>query len=227
MVAISPGFFWSVSVILTTTALVFAVDTDPTTLDTEMHRFAQNYYHDNRLGQYGPSPSDSAWFVNEDLGYHTGQLKNLVGMLNYHAQNGEGVIPLELPPPPPRTREWGESHRRWYQKRPFRSTEASSSRHLVPEVAPVVGPKPTYYVTVIPPNSHAGERMGLNGNFEHAPFGKQALALWRYEGRQINLVAIDTLSHYFGQVNHGFKNLREVIPLDRVRYFVANSPWHG
>ncbi|SPO27308.1 uncharacterized protein UTRI_10425 [Ustilago trichophora] len=227
MVAISPGLFWSLSIILTATALVFAVDTDPTTLDEEMHRFAQNYYINNQLGQYGPDPSDSTLFAHQDLNYHRGQVKNLVGMLSHDAQVGKGVIPLELPPPPPQTREWGEPRRRWYQKRPFRNTEASSSEHQVPEVAPVEGPRPIYYVSVIPPDSPAGKRMGLNRHFDTAPFGKQALALWRYQERQINLVSITTMSHYLGEVNHGFKNLGDVIPLDQVRRIVANSPWHG
>ncbi|SPO26956.1 uncharacterized protein UTRI_10425_B [Ustilago trichophora] len=224
MVAISPAILWPLSVILSTTALVFAVDRDSTTLDKEMHRIAQEYYFTQKLGQYGPDPSYSTLFAHQDLGHHTGQVPNLVGMLNYDAQHGQGVIPLEVPSPPPQSREWGEPRRRWYQKGPLRNKEASSSRHLEPAAPLFEGPKPIYYVTVVPPHSPLGQKMGLNGNFDGAPFGKQALALWRYQEKQINLVAIDTMSHYLGEVNHGFKNLLEVIPLERVRYIVANLP---
>lgn len=148
----------------------------------------------------------------------------------------------------PASTEPTEPRNRWFHRKFSRIQGASSSR-------PSVQSPPKYYVSIIRPDDSLGNLMnlrptsdGMNQRIKQgvkpgveqeveqgvqpkvdltkAPFGKQALALWRYENRQVNLVAIDTWSTPGDAVKHQLKKLQKVIPIAKVREIVANEvPW--
>ncbi|SPO27307.1 uncharacterized protein UTRI_10424 [Ustilago trichophora] len=141
-----------------------------------------------------------------------------------------------------------ELRSRWFHRKFLRNQGASSSRPSAQSPA-------KYYVSIIRPDDPLGSLLHLRptsdgmklgkgqgvkqgveqaveqglqtkDDFTKTPFGKQALALWRYENNQVNLVAIDTWSAPGAAVKHELTKLKKVIPVGEVREIVANAvPW--
>ncbi|SPO26955.1 uncharacterized protein UTRI_10424_B [Ustilago trichophora] len=150
----------------------------------------------------------------------------------------------------PPSSEWAEAHNQWIHDDIF-----GIRRY------------PTYYISIVPPEGRLGKLMNLEPKLAkvlhrsnaldrskvlHQTLepvrdvkttspAKQALALWRYENGQVNLVAIDTWSASVpvhapvpapaSALHHAsrprLQKLKDLIPVENIDRIVTNAlPWH-